>query len=335
MFSRRFIISQTLIALAALILVAGYVALHKAPAMPVYGKVSEFKLQDQNGQDFGLKDLKGKVWVADLMFTTCGGICPTMSKSMSGLHQNFAHWDDVRMVSISVNPENDSPAVLETYAKKYKAQGKKWIFLTGPRDEIQKLAVESFKMGDMREMVFHSALFVLVDRGGRIRGYYDGTDPERVERLRVDLPLVRREVFPLPLLPTINASLNALAGIFLLFGFIAIKQRRRELHRKWMMAAFSCSALFLCCYLYYHLTSHLITRYQGQGLWRGAYFFILGTHTPLAVVIVPFIIMAIRHALKGDLQKHTRITKWLYPVWTYVSVTGVIIYLMLYVLKPA
>ena len=138
-----------------------------------------------------------------------------------------------------------------------------------------------------------------------------------------------------PILPTINASLNGLAGIFLVLGFLAIKRKDRVAHKKLMLCAFTSSALFLCCYLYYHITSAGITHYKGEGLSRVIYFFILGTHTPLAVLIVPFIIMAIRHALKGDLQKHTRITKWLYPTWLYVSITGVIIYLMLYVFKPA
>ena len=138
-----------------------------------------------------------------------------------------------------------------------------------------------------------------------------------------------------PLLPTINASLNGLAGIFLVLGFWAIKRRDIARHHRYMLSAFTASAVFLCTYLYYHLTSAGITHYKGQGISRGIYFFILGTHTPLAVLIVPFIIMAIRHAYKGEFQKHTRITRWLYPVWLYVSVTGVIIYLMLYVFKPA
>lgn len=137
----------------------------------------------------------------------------------------------------------------------------------------------------------------------------------------------------LPLLPTINASLNALAGVFLLLGFIAIKNKNQKLHSLLMKCAFSSSALFLCAYLYYHFTSRGISHYQGQGIKRSIYFFILGTHTPLAVLIVPFIIMAIRYALKGEIQKHTKITRWLYPTWLYVSVTGVLIYLMLYVLS--
>ena len=135
----------------------------------------------------------------------------------------------------------------------------------------------------------------------------------------------------LPLLPTINASLNGLAGIFLILGFLAIRLKNREAHKKFMMCAFVSSVLFLCAYLYYHLTSRGITHYQGRGIKRAIYFFILGTHTPLAVFIVPFIVMAIRYALRGEFTKHTKITRWLYPTWLYVSITGVLIYLMLYI----
>ena len=135
-------------------------------------------------------------------------------------------------------------------------------------------------------------------------------------------------------LPTLNASLNGLAGIFLILGWWAIKSDKRKLHQKLMMAAFTSSTLFLCSYIYYHLTIHGVTRYQGLGIKRVIYFFILGTHTPLAVIIVPFCIMAIWHALKQNYAKHTRITKWLFPAWLYVSVTGVLIYVMLYLMKP-
>ncbi|MBF0512412.1 MAG: DUF420 domain-containing protein [Candidatus Omnitrophica bacterium] len=135
----------------------------------------------------------------------------------------------------------------------------------------------------------------------------------------------------LPILPTINAFLNGLAGIFLFFGYLAIKRKDQQLHKRLMLCAFVSSTLFLCAYLYYHASTHILTHYQGHGIKRGIYYFILGTHTPLAVLIVPFIIMAIRYALKGNFSKHTRITRWLYPIWIYVSLTGVLIYLMLYV----
>ena len=105
----------------------------------------------------------------------------------------------------------------------------------------------------------------------------------------------------------------------------------QKLHQKLMMAALCCSALFLCSYITYHVLIHGVTRYHRQGMLRAIYFFILGTHTPLAIIILPFSLIAVRHALRKEFQKHTRITRWLLPVWMYVSVTGVLIYLMLYV----
>jgi len=134
-----------------------------------------------------------------------------------------------------------------------------------------------------------------------------------------------------PILPTINASLNALAGVFLILGGIAIKNKDRIKHRALMICAFISSVLFLCCYLYYHITSRGISHYQGKGILKLIYFLVLIPHTLLAVTIVPFIIMAIRYALRGEYDKHTKITRWLYPTWLYVAVTGVTVYMMLYI----
>ena len=136
----------------------------------------------------------------------------------------------------------------------------------------------------------------------------------------------------IPCFPTINASLNATAAVLLFFGWRAIKNRKPGAHKRFMIAALAASMLFLVSYLIYHLAVAGVTHYRGQGISRGIYFFILLTHTPLAVLIVPFCLAAVYFAVRGDFKRHTRITKWLLPVWIYVSVTGVIIYLMLYVL---
>jgi len=133
-------------------------------------------------------------------------------------------------------------------------------------------------------------------------------------------------------LPTINAVLNGSAAVLLLAGRAAIKNGKAQAHRRVMLSALAMSAAFLACYLYYHFVIHGLTRYEGQGAMRFAYFFILLTHTPLAAIMPPFIGLAVWHAMQGRLDKHIRITKWLWPVWMYVSVTGVVIYLMLYVL---
>lgn len=132
--------------------------------------------------------------------------------------------------------------------------------------------------------------------------------------------------------PTLNACLNGFAGVMLLFGWRAIKANQRERHRYFMIAAVISSALFLCSYVTYHvLKEGVVTRYEGEGVLRLIYFAILLTHTPLAVLIVPFVIRAVWLALKGEDKRHARITRWLLPVWLYVSVTGVVIYLMLYI----
>ncbi len=133
------------------------------------------------------------------------------------------------------------------------------------------------------------------------------------------------------LFPTINALLNATAGIFLLLGWRAIRAKDQMTHRKYMILALISSALFLASYITYHALSQGVTRYQGEGFLRIVYFFILLTHTPLAAIIIPFCLMAVRHAVRGEYQKHIAITRWLFPVWGYVSVTGILIYLMLYV----
>ena len=132
-------------------------------------------------------------------------------------------------------------------------------------------------------------------------------------------------------LPTLNACLNFTAGILLFSGWLAIRNKKSALHKKFMVAALTASFLFLVSYLTYHLTTVGVTRYHGQGVMRDIYFFILLTHTPLAVIIVPFCLRAVYFAMRGDFARHVRVTKWLLPVWMYVSVTGVLIYLMLYV----
>ncbi len=132
-------------------------------------------------------------------------------------------------------------------------------------------------------------------------------------------------------LPTINAILNTLAAVFLFFGWRAIKNGKKDIHQKLMIYALISSALFLGSYVTYHALKHgVVTRYQGGGVSRGIYSFILLTHTPLAMIILPFSLIAVSHANHARFEKHKRITKWLLPVWLYVSVTGVLIYVMLY-----
>ncbi len=191
-FSKRFIFGQGLFIVAVILLAAVYFY-KPVKALPVLGQIADFQLLNSDGKKVSLADLRGKVWVADFIFTTCGGICPTMSGNMAKLHRAYGLVDDVRLVSISVNPDNDTPEKLKLYAQRFKADTGRWFFLTGPREDIQKLAVESFKLGKMDEPVFHSAYFTLVDRQGRIRGYYDSQDQKNLTPLPNDIARLLKE----------------------------------------------------------------------------------------------------------------------------------------------
>ena len=137
----------------------------------------------------------------------------------------------------------------------------------------------------------------------------------------------------LRLLPTLNAILNATSGILIVAGFFFIRRRRIDAHRACMIAAVSCSILFLISYVIYHY-HHGATRFQGSGWVRTFYFIILISHTILAVTIVPFVIVTLRRALRRQFARHMRIARWTFPMWLYVSITGVIVYLMLYHFYP-
>ncbi|MDX2034035.1 MAG: DUF420 domain-containing protein [Blastocatellia bacterium] len=137
-------------------------------------------------------------------------------------------------------------------------------------------------------------------------------------------------------LPTLNACLNSLSAILLTLGYFFIRQGKRTAHRNCMIGAFATSTIFLASYLFYHFSKPLgPTVFQGQGIVRPIYFFILLTHTILAVIIVPMIFITLSRAFKARFDRHRAIARWTLPLWLYVSVTGVVVYLMLYQLYPA
>jgi putative membrane protein len=130
-------------------------------------------------------------------------------------------------------------------------------------------------------------------------------------------------------LPALNATLNGIAAIFLTVGYVFIRQRRIAQHRACMIAAFATSTLFLISYLIYH--AHVGSRpFTGQGAIRVVYFVILITHVILAAAIVPLVLITLTRGLRSQFARHAAIARWTLPIWMYVSVTGVIVYLMLY-----
>ena len=130
-------------------------------------------------------------------------------------------------------------------------------------------------------------------------------------------------------LPAVNASLNAISGILLVIAYVLIRQRRIQQHRAVMLAAFTTSALFLVCYVVYHAQVGSV-RFTRQGFVRPLYFTILSTHVVLAAAVLPLAIVTLSRGLKGRYDRHRRIARWTFPIWLYVSVTGVLVYVLLY-----
>jgi len=140
-------------------------------------------------------------------------------------------------------------------------------------------------------------------------------------------------------LPVVNACLNGLSAVFLGIGYVRIKQGRQKDHRNWMLAAFATSTLFLICYLTYHgYIAYVLhrgpTRFLQPAWFRPVYLTLLTSHTLLAVVILPLVLMTLSRGLRGRFDPHRRIARWTWPLWMYVSVTGVAIYLLLYQIFP-
>jgi protein SCO1/2 len=167
-----------------------------------FGPVPEFRLTERSGREVGLDDLRGQVWVAAFVFTRCSTSCPQLSGSMARLQAELADLPGVRLVSFSVDPEHDTPAVLSEYAGRFQADPERWWFLTGDRAGLYRLVREGFHLGveanqgDARtpgNEVMHSNHLVAVDRQGQIRGYYDGRQPEDVDRLRDKVRHLARE----------------------------------------------------------------------------------------------------------------------------------------------
>lgn len=166
---------------------------------PKLGQIPEFTFTSELGVPFGTKQLKGKVWVANFIFTNCPEICPELTKTMLKIRMKVKNLKGmVRLVSFSVDPIHDTPEVLKSFAESYKYDSNMWTFLTGPIDQLDKVIVDSFKIGisrpDAKEPsslfeIVHGEHFVLVDQNLQIRGFYS-RDSEGLEKLLFDLALV-------------------------------------------------------------------------------------------------------------------------------------------------
>ncbi|MGH7826231.1 MAG: SCO family protein [Candidatus Binatia bacterium] len=155
-----------------------------------YGAVPDFVLVERSGKSMSLADLRGAVWIADFIYTSCQDTCPLQTAEMARLQEQLLGKTGVKLVSISVDPEKDTAQVLSQYAARYKADSDRWLFLTGAKDQITQLVQEGFRLsaGSVEAgVILHSPRFVLVDKETQIRGYYDSRDAEALQRLRKDV----------------------------------------------------------------------------------------------------------------------------------------------------
>jgi protein SCO1 len=187
-------------AAAAALLVSRWAPHQTADQLEAIATLRDFSLTEASGRTVSRADLAGHPWVANLIFTRCAGQCPAITAEMARLVKVSADVPDVRFVSLSCDPENDTPAVLSEYATRHGADRSRWLFLTGEKEPVRKLINEGFRLtasdGDPAagdDAVIHSPRFVLVDGASRIRGAYDARDSEAMLRLQGDLRALAAE----------------------------------------------------------------------------------------------------------------------------------------------
>ncbi len=336
------------------------------PAVPLtdVGPVGSFVLTERDGRTVRPSDLGGKVWVASFIFTRCMGPCPQVTGSVRKLQDAFADRPDVLFVTFTVDPDHDREKELRDYADKFGADPNRWLFLTGPRDEVYRVIRDSFHLGvqqtegDERKPgseVAHSTRLAVVDRRGHVRGYFDGRQVDDEGKSVDDTPRVRAAVQTLLReddrladgwtlrqgLPPLNACLNAASAVLVLLGYAAIRNRYVRLHKALMLSALSVSTAFLASYLFLHFFvirgEHTPFRERvplaPDGVAK-AYSAILVSHIVLAIVAAPLVLVTAYFGVRDRLARHVRLARWALPIWLYVSVTGVVVYWMLYRLYP-
>ncbi len=171
----------------AILLVVLFTSCVRKTELPVMNNVPEFTFIERSSREVKSQELAGKVWIADFVFTSCGGFCPLMTEKMRKLQDMLP--TQIHLVSFSVDPQRDTPDVLAAYAKKYGADPNRWWFLTGNKEALYRLSKDGFKLaiddtaGTEVEPITHSVRFALVDQQGRIRGYYSMDEEPELDRL--------------------------------------------------------------------------------------------------------------------------------------------------------
>jgi protein SCO1 len=180
------------------IVVAFINSIGKRSNLPVFGAIQPFTLTNQLGETVTLETLKGKVWVADIIFARCPGPCPKMTQEMAELQNAFKTNQPLRFVTLTTDPENDTVSTLKQYSDKFSADHSRWFFLTGPKREVvANLAAGSLKLSAVEkdktlqesenDLFIHTTMFVLVDKAGKVRGFYESLEPGFQEKIRADI----------------------------------------------------------------------------------------------------------------------------------------------------
>jgi len=342
--------------------------------------IDDFELEECRGRKITKADLLGQPWLAAFVFTRCAGPCPVVSEEMRKL-QEATREIPLKLVTITVDPDRDTPETLRRFAENLGADPDRWWFLTGDKATIFGLVRKSFKMivdddptAPPGFEVIHSVEIMHVNSEGVVMGRYNAKNAVQMSRLkRVVLGQMTSQraqelnavVEPLPgseaetageltrlagagtasgtvavpqwlsRLPGVNAALNLLATCCLVGGYLAIRQGNRRAHGAAMISALVTSACFLACYLTYHFGLKQFTGassqpYRGPESLRLLYYCILVPHILLAPVATGLALASAWQAYRRNWAKHRKLARFTFPIWLYVSVTGVIIYLMVY-----
>jgi protein SCO1 len=305
------------------------------------GPAGNFTLTDRTGETIHARDLRGVIWVAQFFYPGCNECSKTMP-TMRRLQEIYRNKPYVRFVSFAL--KYGDAETLNEFAKDQKAEAGQWLFLAD-EDESRVHQVIRHSFGtpvigrvnpSAGDLIGHSSRLILIDANGIMVGQLDASDPSAADTLAVEIEKLRlRQPIPITAgdLPRFNATLNATCTVLLLLGWIAIRLRFVTLHKLIMLLALAVSMAFLASYLFYHFAvMHMEpTRFHGEGAARYVYFGILISHTILAVVVAPMAIYITVQGLRNALPQHVKIARWTLPIWLYVSVTGVVVYWMLYV----
>jgi protein SCO1 len=305
--------------------------------------IGDFLLQESSGDFFRPGDLKGKVWVVQFFYPGCN-FCSKNTPTMQELQKTYRGQADVRLVSIALN--GDSAETLRAFADDHGAEPGQWLFLTGPADKVHGIIRDRFADTVYRkndptpgDQIAHSMRLFLIDARGNAAGYVVGTEEGAAEALKPEIDRLRvlaRLERPIPIrgeqLPWFNALLNSACTVLLLSGWILIRLGFQTLHKIVMLLALAVSMIFLSSYLFYHFVvlEAQPMRFSGEGTVRYVYFAILLSHTILAITVAPLALFITVQGLRNALASHKRVARWTLPIWLYVSVTGVVVYWMLY-----